>query len=384
MTNAFSGHKARRRYRLAALEHESHKIAHTRPAVPCSAGNSTRPAHARAHPSREYLARILVSLILSGCIGCFESKASSASESAQQATAPPGSVLAAWSQIVGPGETASSPPAVVARFVVQGTGQDCGAFTLRSVPETAGLKPAPRNNPDPSSFPITLCQAPLPADWSLVALVENQQPTHISMANGGGPEVLFSGAGRIGRKHKGEILMITIGDTGCRGKKDQAHCSAGDADWPFYNLLKTAASRYDPDFVIHVGDFRYYQEGNTPDTWHFWDDNVRAALQTALENRTALCDPECSPRTVLSGHIHLYQKIELFAANETSRSWVWPQTVIVGNGGVANVEGLNESPCAYDNFPVKVAARGAVSWSTEHGFVAWRRSADSMGERSGW
>ncbi len=48
MTNGFSGHIAHRLYRIAALEHENHKINYALRVLPCSAAISTRSLHLKA------------------------------------------------------------------------------------------------------------------------------------------------------------------------------------------------------------------------------------------------------------------------------------------------------------------------------------------------
>lgn len=444
----------------------------------------------------------------------------------RQMAAPAGVILSAWSQIVAASKSNSPQPAIVGRFVVQGLNQDCRAFTFKSGLEATDIKAAARSNPDPLSFPITLCQAMMKNDWSEVNLLLNKKPARIWSADGSGPDVTFSGPAAIGSKNKDEIVMITLGDTGCRGKKGQPHCSTSNADWPFYKLIQVAATDYEPDFVIHVGDYRYFQEGYSADTWFYWhqdffspaqkllltapwafsrgnheqchnswapywygsgwlyffeptlsletsrcpekpdeilvdpwyfdvttaglepyrfvmidtapdfpanekarhkfsqqmrnqlssaldmasevtgawwishrpfqslsyykktwhysDENIRRVLNSALAGKTQLCTPTCSPNTILSGHMHQYQNIRYFAAGSSSGSWLWPQTMIVGNGGVVDVEGLNKNPCTYDKFPLDAATTGIVNWSTNHGFVSWSRSAVSLSEPSGW
>ena len=441
-------------------------------------------------------------------------------------TVPAGKVLAAWSQIVGTGKIDPSRPAIVARFVLQGLNQDCSSFALKSATALKNIKASSRSNPDPSSFPITLCQAGMLTDWSDVSLLEGNQPAHIWNEHGNGPFVTFSGPTAIGSNNKDEIVMITLGDTGCRGSKNQAHCSSADRDWPFYNIIQAATSKYEPDFVIHAGDYRYYQEGHSPDTWDYWqqdffapaqklllaapwafsrgnheqchnswapywygtgwlyffeptasletarcpekpreilvepwyfditvaglephrfimidtapdfpekkeirgefsqhmhkqlssaldmaneasgawwishrpflslsyykkswhyaDQNIRKTLDSVLANRPPLCKPECSPSTILAGHIHQYQNIRYFAQGKTSGAWLRPQTMIVGNGGVVDVEGLNTSPCRYDKFPLDDSITGVVNWNTQHGFTSWSRSSASLNEQSGW
>lgn len=464
-----------------------------------------------------------------------------------------GEVLASWSLIVGnEPESAQAPDVlpltVVARFVVQGAGQDCGGFRLVAEGGEAAeaLAPVERQNPDAQAFPVTLCQQVLPADWPAATLHRSGQGEPVRrwlLPDAGADEVAgavvrFPGPYEVGRKRPGEIVMVTTGDTGCRGDEEQSQCKDRSTDWPFHRLVRIAAAEFNPDLVVHVGDYRYYHEGDTPDTWAYWyqdffypaqpllsnapwafsrgnheqchnnwgagyywygqgwfyffepttstetarcpsgtqtvqvpawafdvavkssgdapqadrryrfvlldtapdfpsdttarqdfertmagnfqqarnlatsqdswwvthrpvvslayyashggspawhydDDDVRQVLATALAG-SSLCAPACKPSAMVTGHIHFYQAIDFYAPGSTEGDWVWPRQVIVGNGGVVDVGGLNTSPCTHSDFPLPVATEGVVRWNTQHGFTAWSRSEKSARSPSGW
>lgn len=207
--------------------------------------------------------------------------------------AAPGAVLAAWSQIVGNSGSDGDvyPLAVVARFVVQGAGSGCGNFQLRSASAKPAQTIAPqvRQNPDATSLPITLCQAVLPVSWPQ-ALLQTSSGVAVKLwtpADGSGAssgsEVYLPGPYSVGRKRSGTITMVSIGDTGCRAESSQPHCNLDAEDWPYHQLAQMAAAD-NPDLVIHVGDYRYYDEGNTPDTWEYWYQDFFFAAEPLLLN----------------------------------------------------------------------------------------------------
>ena len=230
---------------------------------------------------------------LSGLLLLAAHPAASAKMPINSNAAAPGAVLAAWSQIVGNSTSDGDvyPLAVVARFVVQGAKSGCGHFQLRSASAQPArmITPQVRQNPDETSFPVTLCQAVLPVSWKRALL---QTPngasvklwTQVDGSNPStGPEVNLPGPFVVGRKQSDAMTMISIGDTGCRADSKQPHCSLDADDWPFYQLAQMAATD-NPDLVIHVGDYRYYDEGNTPDTWVYWYQDFFFAAEPLLLN----------------------------------------------------------------------------------------------------
>lgn len=78
--------------------------------------------------------------------------------------------------------------------------------------------------------------------------------------------------------------MVTLGDTGCKIQSGQ-NCNWSYKEianwWPFPNIIQNAA-KADPDLVIHVGDYRYYNENVTPDTWHYWFQDFFKPAQALL------------------------------------------------------------------------------------------------------
>ena len=187
--------------------------------------------------------------------------------------APAGAVLAAWSQIVGDGGQGS--PQIVARIVVQGAGADCGDFLVVTAPDGA---PQPgltaRTNPDTSAFPVTVCQGALDSQVEAWLLTDSSEQAILlwQLSDGGGassgPKANGQGPAFIGASGNA-LVLASIGDTGCRGDSDQPDCTLGSSDWPYQQIAEDVAGA-DPDFLIHVGDYRYFFETTTPDTWDYW------------------------------------------------------------------------------------------------------------------
>lgn len=157
-------------------------------------------------------------------------------------------------------------------------------------------------------------------------------------------------------------------------------------------------------WVTHIPAYNLlnYASGHgQPATDHTGDNGVRSALLTAVgqapdqapdQASVPLCDasrapgPICRPSTVLMGHQHLLQWLEFYGEDQTSGLYIWPQQVIVGNGGVNTDDaGLGGSPCLHDDFDIGGAQNTAVVWSSSHhGYVVWTRSAATVESSSGW
>lgn len=119
----------------------------------------------------------------------------------------------------------------LARVIMEGTDVTCPPFQ-RLDPNgsvSGALNSTTRINPDDEAYPVTVCEAVVPAGSSasvdglaLPTLVA--EPEHI----------------------------VIIGDSGCDGGTWQ-DCQTA---WPFPGIADHAAAR-DPDLVIHVGDWNY-------------------------------------------------------------------------------------------------------------------------------
>ncbi len=246
---------------------------------------------------------------------------------AHAATAQP-QVLAAWSQIIGETDATKAakvtPPKIELRFVVE-DGKTCADF---DVAPDAGAKPAA--SPVERDYhlkagqtrPLTVgvCQFRIPDAWThahlmyqgksavLTSLIsygssdKDLQPiAQQTKANGyvpgpsDGKPVIVKGPAWIGSN--GELRLISLGDTGCRGRPSHAssrqkqYCDsqAGRDSWPLAPLSTGAANldlngtQRPPDLVVHVGDYRYFYENEiTTDRWDLWQKDFFPAAQPLL------------------------------------------------------------------------------------------------------
>ena len=114
---------------------------------------------------------------------------------------------------------------------------------------------AVRARPSPPDFPVLMCEARLPAD-ARDAVVGTQ---------------------RLLPPPPRPEKIVVVGDTGCRVKTGLVQACNDSAAWPFAQIARSAAA-WQPDLVIHVGDYFYRDDpcpaGNTGcagsptgDTW---------------------------------------------------------------------------------------------------------------------
>ena len=116
-----------------------------------------------------------------------------------------------------------------------------------------------RAGADGGSFPVTVCEAPLPAGARSAAVAGQALSPPVPSPR----------------------RILVIGDTGCRmeAPTDFQACNDPTA-WPFAKVAARAAA-WRPDLVIHVGDYHYREsacpEGNAGcagnpvgNTWASW------------------------------------------------------------------------------------------------------------------
>lgn len=233
-------------------------------------------------------------------------------------------VLAAWSQVFGATAVApgATPPRVEMRFVL-GPGGDCGGFAIerRFAPDGVWSVAPPARPRGGAALAVEVCAAPMATDgqdWREARLLwrgtparlTSLQPLGDSAATVGkthapGPadaaEVRLWGAASIGtRRPDGELVAVSLGDTGCRGEpvgagkpnptpadaarlaRDRQACDP--ASWPLAELA-VAAAALAPDLAIHVGDYRYFLEDEVPAAesgWLYWQKDFFPAAQPLL------------------------------------------------------------------------------------------------------
>jgi len=191
----------------------------------------------------------------------------------------PGEVLAHWSQIIGNDNSTldldAMPLKLVARFILQGSGQKCTEYSLKPISKNGhptSAKPATERAlpTQDASFDITVCQFEMFADWESADLIKNV--TSKSVGN-------FPGPYNIGRKNNDEIVAIGFGDTGTRSRDIVRGTNVGFTK-VVADMLKSVPN---PDFAIHVGDFRYIDEGLAPDSWQKWKIDFFDPAQALLD-----------------------------------------------------------------------------------------------------
>lgn len=176
-------------------------------------------------------------------------------DASAQAGAPARPVLFAWTELVGDAHAAPDPEptghAVVRAITSQKT---CPRATVDGKPLPMTVREAAS-----AAFPVTTCQASLPAGSHAILVVG------------------YSLAVKPARLQR----IIVIGDTGCRLKGPLTQDCNDVRRWPFPLVAAHAAARH-PDLVIHAGDY-YYRESPCPegnkgcagsphgDGWQSWD-----------------------------------------------------------------------------------------------------------------
>ncbi len=119
-------------------------------------------------------------------------------------------------------------------------------MTLRVAPATAPLRitaSAPADS-KPSEFPVSVCEATLPATATSAAIGTQALPLPKATPQ----------------------RIVVLADTGCRLKKaDNAWQACSDTEaWPLASLAATAAG-FNPDLVLHIGDYHYRENACPPD-----------------------------------------------------------------------------------------------------------------------
>ena len=194
---------------------------------------------------RRSLVALLLALALGAVLGLALAPAPTPTLALPAAQAPP--VLAAWVTF-GP-DTAL----VVRAITAQAT---CPDLTLDAAVRPMTL----RAEPAPPAFPARVCEAVVPLPVPASAVVAGQ------------PLPLPRAAPR---------RILVLGDTGCRLKDGDPIQDCNDPRaWPFAEIARSAAA-WQPDLVIHVGDYHYRESPCPPkydgcagspwgDNWAAW------------------------------------------------------------------------------------------------------------------
>jgi hypothetical protein len=163
----------------------------------------------------------------------------------------PGNIQAAWTEIASGNQLlaraitshapASAQDPVCPTLVVDGVAR---RMSLRVAAGTVPQRPTASDPADskPSAFPVSVCEAPIPASAKSAFVAGRTLP--------------------LAKSNPQRIAVI--GDTGCRLKKaDNVWQACNDAGaWPFATVAARVAAM-DPDLVLHVGD-SHYRENACP------------------------------------------------------------------------------------------------------------------------
>ncbi|GAA7763621.1 MULTISPECIES: metallophosphoesterase family protein [Cupriavidus] len=119
-------------------------------------------------------------------------------------------------------------------------------MTLRVGPATVPLRTTASAPADskPSEFPVSVCEATVASSATSAAIGTQTLPL---------PKALPQ-------------RIVVLADTGCRLKKaDNAWQACSDTDaWPLSTVATTAAG-FNPDLVLHIGDYHYRENACPPD-----------------------------------------------------------------------------------------------------------------------
>ena len=148
-----------------------------------------------------------------------------------------------------------------------------------------------------TEFPMTLCRHGMAADWFEAGVSETGaqfQPLTVWSPVGKAVKTTVAGGASVGRRNDrvDQIVMVTLGDTGCRGMPPGSRGRMSQdcaTDWTFPDLMDNAGSvrlddgeKAEPDLFVHVGDYRYFWEGSSPDTLGYWLKDFLTPAQQAL------------------------------------------------------------------------------------------------------
>ncbi len=185
----------------------------------------------------------------------------------------------AWT-VIGPDER------VIVRALL--TADNCPTITIGKTQ----LPMRNRSAPVLPAFPNRVCEATLKQGVSDAHLFDARVP------------------GWAGRPDR----IVVIGDTGCRVKKNLAQACNDPEAWPFWAIARSAAA-WQPDLVIHVGDY-FYRDTQCPASNPScldspWGDNWQVAWQDFFRPAGPLL--RAAPWVMVRGNHE--------SCNRTGKSW---------------------------------------------------------------
>lgn len=196
------------------------------------------------------------------------------------------------------------------------------AMQVRAGPATA----APRSpGARPAAFPVLACEAPLPA---------------------GAASATVAGAALALPKARARRIVV-IGDTGCRlAAKDLRYQDCNDTDAFPFAAIAAAAAAWQPDLVVHVGDYHYREDpcpgerkGCAGSPWGYGWDTWRADL--FVPGRALLA---AAPWVAARGNHELCSR-----AGQGYWRFIDPRPLLAGrdcNDGARDADGNHSDPYA--------------------------------------
>ena len=194
-----------------------------------------------------------------------------------------------------------------------------------------------------------------------------------------------------------------IGDTGCRLKAPDAFQACNDpAQWPFAQVAASAAS-WDPDLVIHVGDYIYRESpcpaGNAGCTGSPYDDTWSAWNADFFEPAASLLD--AAPWILVRGNhedcsregMGWFRYLDPMPMPEQCQPYTEPYALTIGNVqavvlDVASAQDTNPTEEVTEAFkPIFERALDLAgdkpTWLLTHRPM-WSMGADSSGAPTEW
>ncbi len=147
-------------------------------------------------------------------------------------------------------------------------------MSLRVGPETIPPRPTDLK---PSEFPVTTCEYSIPSGTQTASIIDGDE-------HHGGDDEEDRGH-RLPLPKANPQRIVILGDTGCRLHIGDPWQACYDREeWPLKTIAETAA-RFEPDLVLHVGDYHYRENECPPDIggcqgspwgygWDVWDADV--------------------------------------------------------------------------------------------------------------
>jgi hypothetical protein len=132
----------------------------------------------------------------------------------------------------------------------------CPVPLIDNIPENQIVMQA-RQNPAPTDFPITVCEAVYPKD------------THLYL----------NGKALVKPSYRSEHIAV-LGDSGC--KSPNQTCTLDSDNW-FFNTLANISAKAKPEVVLHMGDYNY---SGTPGSIHLLGEESKVQVYDAGDNTT--------------------------------------------------------------------------------------------------